>query len=532
MRCNRCGNENPPNHRFCGMCGASLLAGSETQATPSAASHPDAGRTPSASQAPPRNEDRNASLQSSPARVETYVAAPPERRMPEIRSAETRFSAARSGEVQPAEPASSADNPIISGPSFLGLNKPNPAESSSTYGRNSIFGLDQTSGKSSRSLDYLLEDEEEPRHGAGKAIAILLALLLCVGLGYLRWRTGGFAWVTAVKKSIAQTTGQTDASQQSPASPGATPNGTDGNGTTPGTQSSPPSNGGSTTDISSQPAAQPAGATPADSSQSNSGSSNPGSNNSGSSNTGANNSGNAGSANAGSANAGSAATPPASSAAPPGPADNPSNTTAQPASNQPASSQAASSQVGSTQPSSQPDSTQRPSSQTSPKAAESSAPAADSNAAAPNSSDDSATNSKTEPLAKPGAGRSSARGRSAVTTRTSTAQDSEPASDTSAKTVVEAEKYIYGRGGVAQDCDRGLKMLRSSAYQSNERAMISLGALYSTGLCAPRDLPTAYRWFAVALRKEPDNPALQQNLQKLWSQMTQPERQLAIKLSQ
>jgi len=88
------------------------------------------------------------------------------------------------------------------------------------------------------------------------------------------------------------------------------------------------------------------------------------------------------------------------------------------------------------------------------------------------------------------------------------------------------------RGGVAQDCDRGLKMLRTSAYQSNEKAMISLGALYSTGLCAPRDLPTAYRWFAVALRKEPDNPALQQNLQKLWSQMTRPERQLAIKLSQ
>jgi TPR repeat protein len=98
--------------------------------------------------------------------------------------------------------------------------------------------------------------------------------------------------------------------------------------------------------------------------------------------------------------------------------------------------------------------------------------------------------------------------------------------------VIDAERYIYGRGGVAQDCDRGLKMLRTSAYQSNEKAMISLGALYSTGLCAPRDLPTAYRWFAVALRKEPDNPALQQNLQKLWSQMTQPERHLAIKLSQ
>jgi len=62
--------------------------------------------------------------------------------------------------------------------------------------------------------------------------------------------------------------------------------------------------------------------------------------------------------------------------------------------------------------------------------------------------------------------------------------------------------------------------------------MVSLGALYSAGLCTPRDLPTSYRWFALALRKEPDNRALQTDLQKLWSEMTIPERQLAIKLSQ
>jgi TPR repeat protein len=64
------------------------------------------------------------------------------------------------------------------------------------------------------------------------------------------------------------------------------------------------------------------------------------------------------------------------------------------------------------------------------------------------------------------------------------------------------------------------------------KAMIFLGGLYSAGTCAPRDLPTAYRWFALALHKEPDNQSLQDDLQKLWSQMTQPERQLAIRLSQ
>jgi TPR repeat protein len=97
--------------------------------------------------------------------------------------------------------------------------------------------------------------------------------------------------------------------------------------------------------------------------------------------------------------------------------------------------------------------------------------------------------------------------------------------------VADAEKYIYGRG-VRQDCDRGLHELKPAADQSNSKAMISLGALYATGVCTPRDLPTAYRWFALALRKDPDNDALQQDLQRLWSQMTQPERQLAIKLSQ
>jgi TPR repeat protein len=97
--------------------------------------------------------------------------------------------------------------------------------------------------------------------------------------------------------------------------------------------------------------------------------------------------------------------------------------------------------------------------------------------------------------------------------------------------VSEAERYVYGRGA-RQDCDRGMSLLKSSAGQSNPKAMISLGALYSTGTCTPRDLPTAYRWFALALHKQPDDQALQDDLQNLWSQMTPPERQLAIKLSQ
>ena len=97
--------------------------------------------------------------------------------------------------------------------------------------------------------------------------------------------------------------------------------------------------------------------------------------------------------------------------------------------------------------------------------------------------------------------------------------------------VAEAQRYLYGRGA-AQDCDHGLRILMPLANGGNSKAMVEVGALYSAGLCAPHDLPTAYRWFAVALRKDPSNEAIQSDLQKLWGEMTQPERQLAIKLTQ
>jgi len=97
--------------------------------------------------------------------------------------------------------------------------------------------------------------------------------------------------------------------------------------------------------------------------------------------------------------------------------------------------------------------------------------------------------------------------------------------------VSEAQKYLYGRGA-SQDCDRGMRLLKPQANKANPKAMIEMGALYSAGLCTPRDLPTAYRWFAMALRKDPDNTALHADLTKLWGEMTQPERQLAIKMTQ
>jgi hypothetical protein len=94
------------------------------------------------------------------------------------------------------------------------------------------------------------------------------------------------------------------------------------------------------------------------------------------------------------------------------------------------------------------------------------------------------------------------------------------------------EKYLYGRGGVPQSCEKGLHLVKPAADQENPKAMITLGALYATGHCVGRDLPTAYRFFALALRKDPDNAALKQNAEMVWGQMTPTERQHAIQLTQ
>ena len=159
MRCGRCGNENPDSNRFCGMCGASLRAEAAAPVTAGA----------------PRSTAHAGALGESSAPVP--VQSPPPTR-PET------------GSSAPSPVSDSA--PIITGPSFLGLNKPGPARSANL--RHSRHH------EPSRNLDYLLEDDEEPRRGAGKYILILLALALCVGFGYLNWKQGGFAWLNAQLK--------------------------------------------------------------------------------------------------------------------------------------------------------------------------------------------------------------------------------------------------------------------------------------------------------------------------------------------
>jgi Double zinc ribbon/Sel1 repeat len=94
--------------------------------------------------------------------------------------------------------------------------------------------------------------------------------------------------------------------------------------------------------------------------------------------------------------------------------------------------------------------------------------------------------------------------------------------------VADGEKYLYGRG-VPEDCERARRNLQIGARQSNARAQTLLGAMYATGHCVNRDLPSAYRWFAKALHGDPGNSRVQRDLEVLWKQMTPEERQLAMK---
>ncbi len=390
MRCPRCGNENSEGNRFCGMCGATLTA--------------PAGP---------------ATVMPAAARGEKHTESAAGRPSGERGSSEPGFSP-RSARVEPPEPT-------ITGPSFLGLNKPRDGRRS----RDSY-------GQSSSSVDYLLEDDEEPKRGWGKLVLVLFALVLAGGFGYLHWRQGGFDWVMNGKKAAPAA----DGSQSAP--PAVAPS-----------SSSPP-------DSAPNPTAttNPANASPSNQAPSNDGT---------------------------------------ATGAPAAPGSNASTTPANP---EPATPVATN--LG-----------QAPPTETA-ATANSGKPSTDKSGETVDADAAASGDSESEVTAKPSA---------------STKPLRKPTPVTPVDTTAEAERYVYGRG-VRQDCERGLRLLKSATAQSNPKAMVTMGTLYSTGTCTPRDLPTAYRWFAMALHKQPDNQALQDDLQKLWGQMTQPERQLAIKLSQ
>jgi hypothetical protein len=427
VRCSRCGNENPETNRFCGMCGELLVPASSAPLTAPVrtAPQPAPSRT---GPAPTPTPTHGAVSQTSVAQTPSSQTPIPQTPIPQASIPQTSVAQNLPKAAPPrvAPPVAEQPVPSITGPSFLGLSQPGPARSTKS---------DPHLEHSSRSLDYLLEDEEEPKRGWGKVLFALIALALVLGFGYLRWRNQGFDWLTSGLKKPAAAIQPADASAPADAAPASS---------TPA-----PASGDSSTAVAAN---QPAAATsPVPSGPGTDAAGSPAPNSTG--------------------GAPVAAAAPASTPSSSAPAGNPAAATK----DQPAAP------------------------------AESAAQDSDEKTAEPESTPPPAP--KPRPAAKPSAARI-------------------------ADPISEAENYIYGRGGARQDCDRGLKLLRPAAEKANPKAMISLGALYSAGLCTPHDLPTAYRWFALALRKDPDNQAVQTDLQKLWSEMTPPERQLAIKLSQ
>jgi hypothetical protein len=79
------------------------------------------------------------------------------------------------------------------------------------------------------------------------------------------------------------------------------------------------------------------------------------------------------------------------------------------------------------------------------------------------------------------------------------------------------------------DCEKQLPSLRKAAARGDAKGKADLGLAYYVGRCVPRDLPTAYHFYALALRIAPDSPQVSAQLEAIWKQMSPAERQLALK---
>jgi hypothetical protein len=304
-----------------------------------------------------------------------------------------------------------------------------------------LFNLGAPADKPHRDLDYLLEDDEEKSSNKGLILLTLVALALVIGLGWLRWRNGGFPFL----KSLTST------SQAKP---------------TPSQDS-----------------------TPADSAPPASDAPSPG------------------------ANAGSPA-PSASEASAPTAATTPPGTDSMPVPAPQAAQGNQSSPAAST-----PD----------PNAA------ATATSPAPSAPDPAVHESTTEGTRD----KSSERTVETVAPPAPAPTKPQPVVKPAPKPAVKStdpvqvgERYLYGKEGFPQNCERGLHYVKPAADQSNPKAMFTMGALYATGHCLSKDLPTAYRYFALALRGDPENGPLRQNAEMVWKQMTAEERKQAIRMTQ
>jgi hypothetical protein len=121
--------------------------------------------------------------------------------------------------------------------------------------------------------------------------------------------------------------------------------------------------------------------------------------------------------------------------------------------------------------------------------------------------------------------------RAASATSVVTSTKISKATDTGDADFRKGEASLYGRGA-RENCDEAVKYLKAASAKSSAKARSAFGTMYATGHCVPRDLPTSYLWFALALRVDPNNQILEKDLNAVWNQMTPPERQMATRMKQ
>jgi|GEM_PF-1101518 len=178
IRCARCGYENNPQFRFCGMCGAALRPRDPEQL----------------------GEDRKADVITEGNIISQRLREhdlPPAEPMPaepliaelaaaqKIQAEQTARGYSRESreESYPQESFHGQRSPVpVTGPSFLGL----------------------SDGGDDRRVEYLLEDE--PHAGRmGKVVGTLLVLAI-VGGGLFYWRRAGYPWPSSASYTATQST--------------------------------------------------------------------------------------------------------------------------------------------------------------------------------------------------------------------------------------------------------------------------------------------------------------------------------------
>ena len=406
IRCTRCGYENDPQFRFCGMCGAALrpLQAEDREADASAQNLParvtEANRLPAE---PMPIEPLLAQLTAAQKFQPDRPASPPA----------SSYSSELRNEFRGAEPVHGERTPLsVTGPSFLGLSE-----------------------SSDRGVEYLLEDEPHP--GRKRTVLVFLLLLIVAGAWILHWRKTGSTWPFQSSAPLAS---------KSSSSPQDVP-------VMPSEVAPPMANDQQKlekpmTGVGDRPLTDE-NAKADDSSKSDTAASN-------------------------------------EPAAP----DNAGNR----ASGKPTSGNEAA------------DAGKPPSTKKTP-------------------SDDAGT-AETPPPSS----RKSASGTNRASRGSDSADLAPDASNPAEDSLyLEGQKYLYGGHGVRQNCALAQQNLLAAAKNDNSKAESTLGTMYATGHCVPRDIPLAYRWFARALHADPRNTRLEKDAEIMWNQMTPPERQLALK---